>query len=688
MILLFLFFSLGICAGASGTKPAAPELSASNVSSGRVRLRWDMVKGAECYRIYRSKSKTGGYSCIKTTTSTGYTDTDGAVGRAYYYCVKAVDDAGNVSDTSNKVKATRKLARPEITLSNAASSGKIRISWEKISDADAYRIYRSTDKKNWTRIRSTTAVSYVDTDAEAETLYYYRVLAVAASSAGNSDFSSVKSRTCRLPRPAVKLTNTGTITLSWKAVPGAVSYRIYRSTGKDGTYERIRSQKNSIFSDTTVVPNTAYYYKVKAVAGNSSANSSLSPAVEAVSSTFHGLQYVMLQVSVNDSGVPLLEWNPVSNGCTYRIYRSLYPDSGFSCITTKTVPYHTNYNAPQGLTVYYKVEALDSSGQTLAMSEVSSVTTPDPNNETRQTMYVAMPIIKVYPLPDVGSSGKRLRYMDSLELGSCISTTDTACWYRVFLDGELMYLRIAHGASVLTDTPSCFYYTGDTPWQQAVLDLATDISENWDTVYVSGMAGETANEEGACGFNCSGLVKYVFNNAMAEYVPTYSLTASLQWLTSVSGLYNTGYPGEFQAEDIALADLRPGDILFFKSNASGAETSAIGHCGIYLGNGEFVHSTSLWEDSVCIVPLSGTFADTLTAIRRFLPDQIQPANTVVYTGTSAGEYPVYSAMSTTSDVLITVAPGSALPLLFSGSSWAYVRTGDSTEGYLPLEQLQ
>lgn len=71
------------------------------------------------------------------------------------------------------------------------------------------------------------------------------------------------------------------------------------------------------------------------------------------------------------------------------------------------------------------------------------------------------------------------------------------------------------------------------------------------------------------GFDCSGFVYYVFNQC------GYPLSRIM------STQYKTGTP-------VAKEDLQPGDIVFFQ----GTYTSGMSHTGIYVGNGQFIHSPS------------------------------------------------------------------------------------------------
>ena len=672
------FFSV---AAEAASKPAAPELSASNyVSNGRLRLSWTAVEGASSYKLYRSETETGGYSCIKTTSSTGYTDTDLKVGVTHYYYVKAVNKSGTLSSASNKVSAARTLPRPEVTLSADKASGKIIVSWEAVSGAKSYRVYRSEDQKTWTLLDTVTETSHTDTTARAGIKYYYRVRAVASRSDGNSANSSNRSFTCDLPRPVITVDNSGAsgrVRISWKAISGAERYRVYRATSKSGSYEKIGSPSATAFTDTTGKSGTTYYYKVMAAHPNGAANSAYS-AIK--SGKFVYQDGLTLTAELDANGKPVLTWNEVKGATGYRVYRSVTRTGGYSLLSTRTRTSYPNSSAPEGIPLYYKVKAVNASGTVLETSNVATVTTTM-GEETLKTRYLAIPMVNLYTAPTASSEGVRVRYMEKMRLGNKVISGDNSGWYRVFYKDQLMYLWMEDNAGVLTSKKSPDAYTGNTRIQQEVLDLAMDIADNWKTVYAHDQSDGIANPDGSYGFDCSGFVEYVLES-------TYNLSAAVTVMQATTGIYNKGYPGELNARKVTRENLQPGDILFFKCTSDGSVSNSIGHCGIYLGNNEFVHSTTSWEDAVCVMPLNDRFLETLHSIRRFLPSKVTAADTEATLVGPYRNYKVYAEMDPNSKVVAYIPEGQVFTLLFTDSgSWAYVRTKSGVEGFTRADYL-
>ena len=170
-------------------KPAAPTVSI-NRSNGKPKLSWKAVSGATKYWIYRSTDGKN-FKYFDSTTKTSYTNSGAASGTKYYYRVKAVAvvNGKNVASANSSTKSLlTSLAKPSVSITT--SSGKPKLSWSKVTGADKYYIYRSTDGKTFSYWDSTTKTSYVNSGAKKNTKYYYKVKAVCAS---NSNANSAQS---------------------------------------------------------------------------------------------------------------------------------------------------------------------------------------------------------------------------------------------------------------------------------------------------------------------------------------------------------------------------------------------------------------------------------------------------------------------------------------------------------------
>ena len=170
--------------------PAAPVVKAGNsATSGKPMLTWDAVDGATSYRVYRATAKNGAYSVINTTKALTYTNTGAALGTTYYYKVEALNAAGKSIGFSAIVEG--KVA-PVLAVGYSSVSGKPQLTWKAVPGATEYQVYRSTQQNSgYAKINTTTATSYVNTGAKANTTYYYKIVAVKGTAV--SDFSNIVS---------------------------------------------------------------------------------------------------------------------------------------------------------------------------------------------------------------------------------------------------------------------------------------------------------------------------------------------------------------------------------------------------------------------------------------------------------------------------------------------------------------
>ena len=229
------------------------------------------MSGATSYKVYRATSQNGTYSLLGTVTATSYTNTGAKAGTTYYYKVKAVSSAGESAYSnivSGKSKAvTPKPSAPVVKIDHSATSGKPMLTWNAVDGAASYRVYRATAKNGaYSVINTTKALTYTNTGAALGTTYYYKVEALNA--AGKSlGFSAVVEGKVA-PVLAVGYSSvSGKPQLTWKAIPGATEYQVYRSTQQNSGYTKINTTTSTSYVNTGAKAGTTYYYRIVAVKG-------------------------------------------------------------------------------------------------------------------------------------------------------------------------------------------------------------------------------------------------------------------------------------------------------------------------------------------------------------------------------------------------------------------------------------
>lgn len=336
-------------------RPASPQIMITT-ESGRPKISWNAVNGADKYWIYRSvDGETFDY--YARTDKPSFTDGSTSIGTTYYYAVKAVAVLGGRDVSSGRSTAQSIQCRPAApSVSIYRASGKPQLKWNAVSGAEKYWVYRSTDGVNFKYYDSTAKTSYTNTGALLGTKYHYRVKAVAVVNGKNvaSADSGTKSLFTTPAAPGVSIYRVnGKPQLKWSAVTGAAKYWIYRST--DGVnFKYYDSTTGTSYTNCIAASGTEYYYKVKAaavvngkdVASDFSNTKSLftTPAAPSVSIT-------------TSKGKPKLTWKAVKGADNYYIYRST-DGKNFKYYNETDEAGYTNYSTNIGTTYYYKVRAV------------------------------------------------------------------------------------------------------------------------------------------------------------------------------------------------------------------------------------------------------------------------------------------------------------------------------------------
>jgi len=173
--------------------PSPTNVQASDGTyTDRVRVTWNSVSSATSYKVYRATSSGGTKTYLGSTSSTTYDDYSASVGTTYYYWVKAKNAYGESGYSSYDTGYRKGVAPPSPTnvqASDGTYTDKVRVTWNSVSSATSYKVYRATSSGGTkTYLGSTSSTTYDDYSASVGTTYYYWVKAKNAY--GESGYSS------------------------------------------------------------------------------------------------------------------------------------------------------------------------------------------------------------------------------------------------------------------------------------------------------------------------------------------------------------------------------------------------------------------------------------------------------------------------------------------------------------------
>ncbi len=144
-------------------------VSVKNTVKG-VQVKWNAVTPANSYRVYRKT--TGGWKYIGTSETTSYIDKTAVSGVKYTYTVRAVSTGTSAYEPGLSITF---VAATKLTAAANVSNG-VKLSWDKVSGADSYIVYRREGNGGWKRVATgVKSTSYVDKTAKNGKTYKYTV---------------------------------------------------------------------------------------------------------------------------------------------------------------------------------------------------------------------------------------------------------------------------------------------------------------------------------------------------------------------------------------------------------------------------------------------------------------------------------------------------------------------------------
>ena len=158
---------------------SSPVISKMETTPDGLKLTWNKTSGVNKYRVYFKQN--GSWRNLGDVTGNTCGLYCYGSGGTFIYTIRALsDDAKQFLSGYTNGKGAKYVYTPEITgISN--TSGGVRLSWDKPTGTEKFRLYRKTGSGSWQKITDTTATSYTDTSAWNGTKYTYTVRCISSN---------------------------------------------------------------------------------------------------------------------------------------------------------------------------------------------------------------------------------------------------------------------------------------------------------------------------------------------------------------------------------------------------------------------------------------------------------------------------------------------------------------------------
>ena len=257
-------------------------------------------------------------------------------------------------------------ATPKSLKAATAGYDSVRLTWEKVSGAKQYRIFRGSSESGIDKTKPIAAVSqnsYIDTGLTTDQSYYYAVQ--ACDEKMSSDFSNTASAAPKLTSTECSV-NYGKrtydqVVLAWSKVNGASGYYIYR-TANAGSWPakpsiNVTGGNTLTFTDSAQPTGTTIYYRIQAY--RTLGNGKIAVSALSTQKTIKPyLKTTKLKSIKTKKKTITLKWAKVDGASGYYIYRSLKKKKGFKKVAVvkgvKKITY-TNKKLKAKTKYFYKI---------------------------------------------------------------------------------------------------------------------------------------------------------------------------------------------------------------------------------------------------------------------------------------------------------------------------------------------
>ena len=339
---------------------ATPSISSLTNTTNGIMLSWNKIEGAYGYRVYQKTSS--GWSKLKDTTATSFTDSTVNANQTKTYTIRCINKNGKTISGYNSKGWSKKYTPVAPTISKLENTtGGTKLTWNKITGVYGYRVYQKTSS-GWSKLKDTTATNFTDSTVNANQTKTYTIRCINKNGKTISGYNSKgwsKKYTPVAPTISKLENTTGGIKLAWKKVDGAYGYRIYQKTSNG--WKRIKDTTATSYTDSAVSANQTKTYTIRCI-------DKKGKTVSGFYSKGWSKKYTPVAPTIskldNTSGGIKLSWNKVTGVYGYRVYQKT--STGWKRIKDTTATSYTDSAVSANQTKTYTIRCIDKKGKTVS----------------------------------------------------------------------------------------------------------------------------------------------------------------------------------------------------------------------------------------------------------------------------------------------------------------------------------
>ncbi len=351
------------------------DVTVDNVKGNNVTLSWQENLKADKYAVYVYSESKKAYVEKAVTDKPHATVTVQYYNKDYTFAVKAIaekDGKMYYSDFSETAGAMTDYPVPENIRVSDVRSASYKLSWNKIPDAETYKIYK-LNGDSYEVLATVSSNSYTVGNLSYGQIDSYKITAVYKS--GSKKYESAYSDEIMAATTPAKVKNfkatayTQTVKFTWTAVENADSYNIYLY--ENGQYVLAGSTAGTSCKVTGLSEGTEYEFYIRAYIKLT--DSTIKGSMTSVSAVTKPAKVEAMSISEVTTKSHRVSWNETPGANYYYVYKYTSATKSYVLIgkTAETSFVSTGLNP--GKTYGYKVKGvLMKNGKEIAVGATSS----------------------------------------------------------------------------------------------------------------------------------------------------------------------------------------------------------------------------------------------------------------------------------------------------------------------------